>query len=223
MNPFKKFDAVGFFSNILAVILGIVITFSIQWIVDRKNEKENINSALQLVQKELAGCRQDLEKCAEFLDNERVATLYLQKNMDKLNSCPQDSVATYGSVYITELILTLPDDALELLKTSSIFSSINDNELSLAIIKAYDQCNMLKQIFNRHEELKAETLKRIFLEKGVDKCFTPNGTLSIYELMNTKSGSYLTSQLLAVSAGILEAGFEDLDNAVQAIEAYLSK
>jgi len=221
MKTASRFDAVGFFSNILAVILGIAITFSLQGIIDRHNQKENILSALRIVGEELTGCRNDLAECAVFLDKERTAALYLSNNLSQLHSCPVDSVAEYGTVYISEMLLTLPDDALELLKSSSLFSAINDNELSLAIIRAYDQCNALRQIFNRHEEKKSATLQKIFIEKGVDKCVNPDGSISISELMNNNNGMYLTAQLLSSNAKALTEGIGDIDAAIKKINDYL--
>jgi len=221
MKIMSKFDAVGFFSNILAVILGIVVTFSIQAIINLRSQKENISSALRLVQEELAGCKEDLSSCADFLEMERAAAEYLQTNLANLHSCPADSVSQYGAIYITEMMLTLPDDALELLKTSSLFSSIDDNSLSLGIIRAYDQCDALRQVFNRHEDLKTQTLKQIFLEKGIDNCYNPNGSLSITELMNTKNGMYLTYQLKNTTSENIRAGISNIDAAIRMIDAYL--
>jgi len=223
MKAFYRFDAVGFFSNILAVILGIIITFSIQGILDRHKQKENISSALRLVRDELAGCRQDLESSADFLKMEKMAAAYLQKNREQLHTCPADSVSQYGLAYISELILTLPDDAMELLKTSSLFPAIDDNALSLAIIRAYDQCDAMRQVFNRHEELKSEVLKEIFLEKGVDKCFKPNGEISISELVNTRHGMYLSTQLMAGLDAVVRNGLNDIDAAIKMIDGYLTK
>jgi len=222
MKIVSRFDVVGFFSNILAVILGIAITFSLQGIIDTRNQKENVMSALRIVGEELTGCRNDLADCAAFLDKERTAALYLSRNLSQLHSCPVDSVAEYGTLYISEMLLTLPDDALELLKSSSLFSAINDNDLSLAIIRAYDQCNALRQIFNRHEEKKSATLEKIFIEKGVDKCVNPDGSISISELMNNKNGMYLTSQLLSSSAKNLMTGIKDIDTAIKQIDDYLN-
>jgi len=221
MKPFSQFDTVGFFSNVLAVILGIVITFSIQGIIDRQNRKESVSSALRLVSEELMSCRNDLSGCVDFMVQEKRAASYLHKNLSHLSDCPKDSVAQYGMVYVSQMILTLPDDALELLKTSSLFSAIDDNSLSLAIIRAYDQCNAMRQIFNRMEEQKSEILRRIFIEKGVDKCFYPDGSISISELMNTNYGKFLTTQLLSGATETMMEGIRDIDAAIGMIEDYL--
>lgn len=216
-----KFDYIGFFSNILAVILGIAITFYIQGIIDKKTTKDNIESALSLVRDELSSCRNDLSSSADFMDAERVAARYLQEHSKDLKSCPKDSVAIYGSTYISHMILTLPNDALELLHASSIFSSMNNNELSLLIIRAYDQCKALLQIFNMHEELKVEMYHKILDEKDLDKTINPDGSVSIMSLMDSKYGKQLTLYLQGGSAGNIRDGLADIDKAIDAIDAYL--
>jgi len=223
MKTAPKFDAVAFISNIIAVILGIAITFSVQGIIDRHNERENIASALQLVKDELAGCRRDLADCADFLDKERNAAVYLQNNLEHLKDCPRDSVSSHGNVYIMEMVLTLPDDALELLKSSSLFSLIDNNILSLEIIRAYDQCNAMLQVFNNHEAQKAETLKNIFIEIGIDKTFNEDGTISITEILKNKRSQYLTMLLMSGASSTMRSGLSDIDKAIESIENYLSK
>lgn len=223
MKILPKFDTVGFLSNILAVILGIAITFFIQGIIDQHHEKKSVDSALQLVRDELINCRQDLSDCADFLDQEQHAAYYLQTNFKQLHSCPTDSVSTYGLIYISEMMLTLPNDALELLKTSSLFSAIDDNELSLRIIRAYDQCDALLQIFNRHEIQKTDLLKQILIEKGTKQTINSDGSFSITELMNTKQGNYLTMLQLSNTAKSIKTGLGDIDKAIAAIDQYLNQ
>lgn len=49
-----------------------------------------------------------------------------------------------------DISLSLPHDALELLKTSSIFQKIGDNALSMKIIRAYDCCQVMVESIDRH-------------------------------------------------------------------------
>ena len=41
-------------------------------------------------------------------------------------------------------------EALELLKMSSLFPKVGDNDLSMEIIRAYDACELLQTDINRH-------------------------------------------------------------------------
>lgn len=219
---FSKIDPVGFFSNMLAVILGIVVTFSIQGIIDKHKERENVKSALTLVKDELVSCRADLDSCAAFMDRERAAADYFFAYEGVLASCPADSVNVYGVALISELILTLPDDALELLKTSSLFSSIDDNELSLKIIRAYDQCNALTQVFNRHEQQKSTLINKVYEEKSLSSMIKNDGHFSMTEFLTTESSIHLISQLHNQNGDMLRVSLTDLDAAISAIDEYLA-
>ena len=50
----------SFLSNVLSVILGIVITFTVQGIINRTNEKREVRSALDLVRSELVTNAEDI-------------------------------------------------------------------------------------------------------------------------------------------------------------------
>jgi len=217
----KNFDLVAFISNILAVILGIVITFSIQGIIDRNEERKNVSSALALVRDELVTCRADLDQCAEFLDKEQKAAIYLENHADHLKICPKDSVSEYGIAILSPLILTLTDDALELLKTSSLFSEIEDNELSLKIIRAYDQCGALMQVFNRHENQKNSAIEKNYELNGVEAFTNPDGSISITEIVKSPLGANLLQMLRSQNGDYLRDNFNNIDAAVEGINQYL--
>jgi len=221
MNILKQFDLVGFLSNILAVILGIVITFSIQSIIDNKNEKENVKSALTLVKEELEGCKSDLESCAYYLDQEQYVSKYFDEHAANLKSCPEDTLQQYWGLFSSEMILTLPSDALELLKTSSLFPAIDDNSLSLKIIRAYDQCEALRQVFNRHETQKSEFSYSAYKQYGVDKFYNADGNFSITKFLATPQGGNLKYMLMNQNGDVIRVGIADLDNAIKAIGEYL--
>ncbi len=221
MSCFKQFDLVGFISNILAVILGIVITFSIQGIIDSEKEKENVKSALTLVKEELMGCKSDLESCAYYLDRENYVANYFNDHSKNLKECPEDSLQLYWGLFSSEMILTLPDDALQLLKTSSLFSAIDDNSLSLKIIRAYDQCEALRQVFNRHESHKTEFSTSAYTQYGSESFKNEKGNFSISKFLSTTQGGNLKQLLMNQDGSLIRVGIKDLDDAITAIEEYL--
>ena len=49
-----KESAFHFFLDVLSVILGIVITFAIQGLIDRSRDRKNVRSAMELFRTELA-------------------------------------------------------------------------------------------------------------------------------------------------------------------------
>jgi len=215
----QRFDFIGFISNITAVILGIVITFSIQGLLDKRQKQSEVKSALMLVKDELNACKGDLESCADFMDKEAESAKYILKNFDRLHQCPQDTVAEYGTVLLSEMLLTLPDDALELLKTSSLFPAIGDNAMSLKLIRAYDQCNALLQVFNRSEKMKIELFAKAMEQVGTGMDIT---NISLVKLGKSYSGHRAYDIMSAVHGDIIRKGIKDIDTAIDAIEKYLN-
>lgn len=210
---FRKVDWIGFISNCAAVILGIVITFTIQGIIDKSNEKEDVRSALALVKDELNGCLSDIRQCAEIMDMEHYCSLYFQRHAGKIDECPADSLTKYGQILLNEMILTLPDDALELLKSSSLFPKIGDNKLALKVIRAYDQCEALSTIFRRSEQIKTERVSNA--RKTTE--------IKMSELAKTEDGLRLIYSLGIQDGTNIRNGIPDIEEAIMAIDEYLEK
>lgn len=173
---FQKFDFVAFIANILAVILGIVITFSIQGFIDKRNEKENVRSALQLVENELKDCRDELQHHVEKMELESKASEYILEHSDDLFGCPKDSLSYYYHEIVTINYVTMPSDALELLKTSSLFQAIGNNDLSVKILRAYGKCQNLLPTIADYESMKIDigniVVKNwMMADQKYDECF----------------------------------------------------
>ena len=146
----------SFFSNMLAVILGIVITFTVQGMIDRAGDRREVRKALELVRTELVSNREDIRDLREYLAQERVSAQYLEdhaeylEKLERMDSATVDSVTFHQSFVYADVSVALPHDALELLKMSSLFQKIGDNALSMKIIRAYDCCQLLVDNMNRY-------------------------------------------------------------------------
>ena len=146
----------SFFSELVAVILGIVITFAGQGVIDRAHNRKEVRSALQLVRTELISNRQDVAELHDILDQVQQSARYpndhpeLLKNVHSLDSATLKTVTDHQGMVYAEVSVTLPHDALELLKTSSIFQKIGDNTLSMKSIRAYDCCQVMVESIDRH-------------------------------------------------------------------------
>ena len=146
----------SFFSELIAVILGIVITFAGQGIIDRAHNRKEVRSALQLVRTELVSNRQDIAELRDILEQVQQSAQYLVDNSEllkdvhSLDSTALNTVTYHQGMVYAEVSVTLPHDALELLKTSSIFQKIGDNTLSMKIIRAYDCCQVMVESIDRH-------------------------------------------------------------------------
>jgi len=130
-----KIDWVGFVSNMLAVILGIVITFGVQAIIDGKNQKREIASALQLVHDELAESLSSLQQCAQILDNESVSAQFFLTNRNRLADLER------GILSMTDVVTS--EDGMYILNTMTrpasptINAGIPDIEKAIRMIGDY--------------------------------------------------------------------------------------
>ena len=72
------------------------------------------------------------------------------KNVHHLDTATLNTVTYHQGMVYAEVSVTLPHDALELLKMSSMFQKIGDNGLSMKIIRAYDCCQVIVESIDRH-------------------------------------------------------------------------
>ena len=134
----------SFFSELVAVILGIVITFAGQGAIDRAHDRKEVRSALQLVRTELISNRQDIVDLREILEQVQESAQYLAdnpaqlKNIDRLDSTTLSTVTYHQGMVLAEV------------SVSSIFQKIGDNSLSMKIIRAYDCCQVIVESIDRH-------------------------------------------------------------------------
>lgn len=161
----SKLDWGSFTTDILSVVLGIVITFGIQGIIDRKHEKKEVLASLDLVKDELVNNKDNLQDVLDIISAERSAAQSISANRTNLHRCDPDSVTVWNSTLASEFFFTVTDEALELLKSSSLFQKINDKNLALSIIKAYDYLEADAKAFNTHEQYKIS----LYMEANTDK------------------------------------------------------
>ena len=140
----------SFFAELLAVVLGIVITFAVQGMIDRAQDRKNVRSALELVRVELSSHLEDIGLLKDHLAQQRLSAKYLEENQDNLDNCPADIVKYHQGMVNAEVSVFLSHDALELLKNSSLFQKVGDNALSLKIISAYDTCEQMATEMNNY-------------------------------------------------------------------------
>ena len=139
-----------FVNKLLPVVTGIAITFTLQGIVNRSHERKSVRSAMELVRTELNSNLKDIDHLNDFLKQEVISAKYLSDHQQDLASCPTDIVKYHKGQVNAYVSLALSQNALELLKMSSLFPKVGDNDLSMEIIRAYDACELLQTDINRH-------------------------------------------------------------------------
>jgi len=219
---FQKFDFVAFIANILAVILGIVITFSIQGVIDKRNEKENVRSALQLVENELKDCRGNFQTFMEYVELNSKAAGYILDHSDDLFSCPKDSLLSCNKILRSTQIITMPSDALELLKTSSLFHAIGNNDLSVTILRTYNMCQAMLQVFSYYENMKSDLDKMIKMNHPSIEDKESDMYINLNKLCKDSEVMSALVSLKVFKLPFSTVTLSEIDQTIDAIEEYLA-
>jgi len=152
MMHFQSDDIKSFLLNFFAVVLGIAITFGCDAIVSAKKEKAEVRSSLNLVKNELKDNVSYVMAGDTALLNYAKAARFLIRYEGRYQEAPADSLNMLCNYPLTIMKVETDEDALDLLKTSSIFTKIKDQELSLDIIRAYglieERVIVLKMVFD---------------------------------------------------------------------------
>lgn len=168
-------DVKGFVLNFLAVVLGIVITFSGEGIISSHNEKKEVKSSLELVKNELQDNLSYIQFADSILLNSAQSATFLLSYMEQYENAPVDSMNMYCNVPLMQMDISSSEEVLELLKNSSLFTKIKNQKLSLDIIHAYgtveDRMKMYKMLFSNIDNYRTAAIsgdvKRVLSEGNV--------------------------------------------------------
>lgn len=208
----KGIDWKSFFTDILSVVLGIFITFGIQGMIDRKHEKKEVTSALELVREELANNLTNLREVIDLINSEKSAAISMSGAVGSMQKYDADSLTVWNSYLGTEYFFTVTDDALELLKSSSLFQKINDKNLALGIIKSYDYLEADAKAFNTHEEYKVSLFMDLNTDKMKKAALNNNGPALLKTFYsNTEAVYFLKSVIEMCDDSYLRAGLPEIE------------
>lgn len=151
-----RWDWMSFLTNFTAVVLGIVMTFAIQKIIDNKNERNDVKKSLQLVRDELVANLNELLVCDTAYTKELQAAEFLIKYEDDYSLAPVDSLYLFANEPFILREMSVVSDAFELQKMSSLLQKIKNQELSLEIIQTYAALNNAASSYNSYYEMKLQ-------------------------------------------------------------------
>lgn len=131
-----KYKLGDFFRNFIAVILGIIITFIGNDLIQDYNKKREVTQALQLVKSELLFNKEIIEEMRETEILNKKGALYILQFYEKMDEAHRDSLEYYGRLPFQSRDFLPVTNALEMLK-ASLMQNIKSKELVVQIIQAY--------------------------------------------------------------------------------------
>ena len=217
-----KESTASFLSNVLSVVLGIVITFTIQGVINRSQDRKDVRSALQLVRTELTANRDDILFMRDYLEQEQASARYLLEHKTDLDDCPVDSVVYHSGIIFADASISMSQDALELLKNSSLFQKIGNNGLSMKIIRAYDSCGTIADALNRQNGTLIDRFENSVNEQTAGQ-FASSGSIDVRKYVKTDYGLYVLRRLATRTGLDIIADVSDIQEALDAVDAFLGK
>ena len=214
---------INFLGNVIAIVLGVVITFMIQDRIDRAIDRKDVRTGLELVRKELSANIEDIRVMSDYLAQEKKSAEYLLAHRTDLKKCPADSVDYHSSLVFADANITLSRDALDLLTMTSLFQKIGDVDLSMKIIRAYDAGQWAAETMNQHVSVRDARFEGSVNERTVGQ-YASRGHIDIAEYLKSGYGFYVV-RWITFQTDILASqdNISDIEAALSAIDAYLEK
>lgn len=223
----KRENAIAFFRDFFAIILGILLTFWGQGIYDKYQMQKNTNDALTLVRDELNENLTRLKYAEQAIYDDIEAAKFLVRYQNNYENAPADSLDICTSTTFLIKYSYTTDDAMELLKNSSIFQEIDEPKLALQIIEAYASITLFNNLYTAFYNEKAELIKEATTPEIAQ--FINNDTINYIELMNTLSLMPEGNQLLQSIPKIfydeeqLKPCINNIEASILAINNYLAQ
>ena len=211
---------INFNISFWSIFLGMICTFVGQGMIDRAADRNEVRTALELVRSELASNVEDINTMAEYLEQEKKSANWFLENSTVLEKCPVDSFNFHTSMLFADASITLPSNALELLKMSSIFQKLGDEKLSMDIIRAYDNCESSVTNYNKFISDRDEKFNQTINEKSITQ-FASSGRIDIEKFIKTTYGLYTIKWMTAQVTPDKEQFISDINKAIKSIDEYL--
>ena len=211
---------VNFNISFWSIFMGMICTFVGQGMIDRAADRNEVRTALELVRSELASNVEDINTMAEYLEQEQKSANWFLENRAVLDRCPVDSFNFHSSMLYADAIITLPSNALELLKMSSVFQKLGDDELSMDIIRAYDSCDYSANRFSEYISARDEKFSQTINEKTIPQ-FASSGNIDLKKFIKTTYGLYTIRWMASRVPPDKELFVGDINKAIASIDGYL--
>ena len=170
-----------FICNFTAVVLGILLTFAGSNLIEEHKKQKELKDALLLVKNEMLLNRGYMTQMMEREEFEKQGASYLLQPKENIAKAAPDSLEKYGNLPFQTQTFIYINDAMEMLKTSSLMSAIRDKELATQIIKTYNAIKGSYETFNSFMEIKQKKVDKLINKPEVQKFLTNDADYSTAE------------------------------------------
>lgn len=177
-NMSTEYKLGDFFRNLIAVILGIVITFVGSDMITEHNTQKEIKTALLLVKSELLINKEQIIGMGDQVTLEQRAARYLLKYKNRMQEASQDSLKQYSHLPFQSYSFSIINDAMEMLKSSALIQKINDKKLAIQIIKTYSSIKAAYEHFQFFNTTKRELQEKFAAVPEIQRYLIENSVIN---------------------------------------------
>ena len=127
----------GFFANMLGVILGIMLTFGVNALWQKHEEKKKVREMLILVRNELENNKKWFKYQEETLKKDSEACKKILEANKKWSAIPEDSLAVYVRQFANVSIQQMTTSAWQIFQNSEMIQKIPNKELIIRLTDCY--------------------------------------------------------------------------------------
>ncbi|MDR1671381.1 MAG: hypothetical protein LBR57_02570 [Alistipes sp.] len=150
INALKKLSTAEFYRNLVAVIIGIIITFGGSNLIQKNAEQRETAYILSMVKDELRENLASVENTQKYLYRVYNDAVALLPYIDDPWSVPIDTIRVHNGIINKRSSFDYLTDAFEVLKSSSQIQYVHDKDLVRILIKLYREFETFQNAVGNH-------------------------------------------------------------------------
>lgn len=158
----------NYFRQLSIVVLGVLVTFVGSDIISGYYKQKEVTAVMNLVRAELQYNEEQLAGIQKVAMAEMRLFRILKEHDYRCDDIPQDTLGYYLGAFNSMNVLNYSDQALQVLKGSSLMQHVGDKEFLVSLLNTYQAGELFEErmryYFNRKSAVWAEFLKAQSLE-----------------------------------------------------------
>jgi hypothetical protein len=129
---------IGFLTNVLGVIVGIILTFGVTALWQRRKEKQTTKEMLILVRNELVFNKAILQHHEQFMKKQGYVYRKILENKNDLTSIPTDTLKAYHTQLSGICLANTTTTAWKIFQNSDMIQKMTNRELIIRLAGCYN-------------------------------------------------------------------------------------
>jgi hypothetical protein len=179
----------GFFTNLLGIILGIVLTFGVNALYQKREENKKIKEMLILIRNELQTNKSYFKNQERMMRRDSYVYGKILETKNNWKTIPDDTLRAYLNQTMYLEFSQLTTSAWQIFQNSEIIQKLEDKELIIRLTDCYFWIENIRSIIKtQYWDTKALTVaSEVDIYKYFDALMNKKETVFFYTLVSSKN------------------------------------